>query len=322
VSAAAGRAAAPAQEEVGGVVVNWRQTDATLACLASLERSGISPRAVVIVDNGSGDDFVARVRARYPQANLLPQATNLGFAKAVNIGAQYAIGRGATAVLLLNNDAIVMPDAVRALAAQLHASPTLGVITAKVFLTEAPDHLWAVGGKFTGRRVVEIGAGERDTGAYDATSLDFAYGCALLIRAEVFRELGGLDERFFLYYEDIDLCLRARAAGWEIAMAPAAHVLHEGSKSTRDAPAAKIYHHARSRMLFFSRHVRGANRLLFAASEVAFIARQVAQHVFSGAPRNALTYVRGTLDGLADRNAPPTSESAPRAATRPRASSR
>lgn len=289
---------APDHNGIWVVVVNWRQTDATLACLASLERAGVDSRSVVVVDNGSGDDFAARLESRYPDAIQLPQSTNLGFAKAVNIGARYAVAHGATAVLLLNNDAVVMPDAIREFATRLRDSPTLGVITAKIFLTEAPDHLWAVGGKFTGRRVVEIGAGERDIGAYDDTSLDFAYGCALLVRAEMFREIGGFDERFFLYYEDIDLCLRARAAGWEVAMAPAAHVRHEGSKSTRGEPTAKVYHHARSRALFFARHVHGTRRALFIASELAFIARQIGQHILRGEPRNAIAYVRGTLDAL------------------------
>jgi len=298
VTAAAHEQPASVADGIWVVVVNWRQTEATLDCLASLERAGVDPRAVVVVDNGSGDDFVDRIHARHPDVVQLPQRTNLGFAKAVNLGARYAIARGATAVLLLNNDAILMPDALQALARRMHDAPRSGVITAKIFLTEQPDHLWAVGGRFTGRRVVEMGAGERDIGAYDAASFDFAYGCALLVRAEVFRATGGFDERFFLYYEDIDLCLRAREAGWEIAMAPSAHVLHEGSKSTHGEPAVKVYHHARSRLLFFARHVRGAARIPFALSEMAFIARRLAHHMLAGEPGNVVAYVRGTLDAL------------------------
>jgi len=280
------------------VVVNWRQADATLACVASLDRAGVDSRTVVVVDNGSGDDVVDRMRATYPNATVLAQTHNLGFARAVNIGAEYAMSRGAGAVFALNNDTEVAPGAVAKLAERLAASPRVGLVTAKVFLTDRPDHLWAVGGTFTGRRVVEMGAGERDVGAYDDAHIDFAYGCALLIRAETFRELRGFDERFFLYYEDIDLCLRAREAGWEVAIAPAAHVLHEGSKSTENEPEAKVYHHARSRMLFFARHARGAQRALFAITEIAFIAREVAGHVLGGRFANAKAYARGTLDAL------------------------
>jgi GT2 family glycosyltransferase len=242
------------------IVVNWRQTDATLACVGSLVAAGVDAATVVVVDNGSGDDLVERLRIAHPAVTVLVQPENLGFARAVNIGAHHAIAQGATAVLVLNNDAVVLPGAVRRLAERLATTPRVGLVTAKIFLTERPDHLWAVGGMFTGRRVVEVGAGELDTGAYDDVRLDFVYGCALLIRTETFRQLRGFDDRFFLYYEDIDFSLRARAAGWEVAMAPLAHVRHEGSRSTLDEPETKVYHHARSRILFFVRHTRGAQR--------------------------------------------------------------
>ena len=283
---------------IGTVVVNWRQSDATLACLASLAAAGVDPAAVVVVDNGSGDDLVERMRIAHPRVTVLVQPENLGFARAVNIGAHHAIAQGATAVFVLNNDAVVLPGAVRRLAEHLATTPRLGLVTAKIFLTEHPDRLWALGGTFTGRRVVEIGAGELDTGAYDNVRLDFAYGCALLIRTETFRALRGFDNRFFLYYEDIDFCLRARDAGWDVAMAPLAHVLHEGSKSTLAEPETKVYHHARSRILFFARHTRGAQRALFAISEVAFIARTVGRHLMAGHLRSALAYARGTIDAL------------------------
>ncbi|HUQ79577.1 MAG TPA: glycosyltransferase family 2 protein [Gemmatimonadaceae bacterium] len=280
------------------VVVNWRQADATLACLASLERAGVDLGHVIVIDNGSGDDSTERVREAHANVTVLAQTQNLGFARAVNIGAEYALERGAGAVFILNNDAEVLPGVLDELARSLARSPRVGLVTAKVYLTERPGHLWAVGGTFTGRRVVEMGAGERDVGTYDDARIDFAYGCALLVRARTYRDLRGFDERFFLYYEDIDLCLRARDAGWEVAFAPNAHVLHEGSKSTEDEPESKVYHHARSRLLFFARHARGKQRALFAMSEVAFIAREMVHHVAAGRWKNAVAYARGTVDAL------------------------
>jgi GT2 family glycosyltransferase len=80
-------------------------------------------------------------------------------------------------------------------------------------------------------------------------------------------------------------------------MAPDAHALHEGSKSTRGEPAVKVFHHARSRMLFFRQHLRGG-RLVFSISELAFITRQVAAHLARGEGRNAAAYIRGTLDAV------------------------
>ena len=113
----------------------------------------------------------------------------------------------------------------------------------------------------------------------------------MVVRAEVFRDIGGFDERYFLYYEDIDLCLRAQEAGWRVAMAPNARVHHEGSRSTRREPTIKVYHHARSRLLFFS-------RATFTMTEAAFVARRVGAHLLSGEVSNAVAYVRGTVDAL------------------------
>jgi GT2 family glycosyltransferase len=287
-------------ERIWIVIVNWRQPEATLLCLASLESAGATLEDVVVVDNESSGHVEHLTRPRYPAVTVLAQPDNLGFATAANIGARHAFARGATAVLLLNNDATLLPGAMPALRESLAASDGVGVFTAKVFLTDAPDRLWAAGGVFTGRRVVELGAGERDTDAYDDGQLDFVYGCAMLIRADAFQDVGGFDERYFLYYEDIDLCLRARERGWGVGMAANAHVLHEGSRSTRSEPAIKVYHHARSRALFFSRHLR-ASRLVFVASETVFIARRILSHLIAGQFRNAAAHLRGTADGLRAR---------------------
>jgi GT2 family glycosyltransferase len=286
-----------ARECIWTVIVNWRQSDATLTCLASLDRSNVDLDTVVVVDNEAHGDLERRVRAAYPDVVVLQQSANLGFAAAVNIGAQHALERGATAILLLNNDAELEPGALDGLASALASDPTVGVLTAKVYLSETPDRLWAAGGLYTGRRVIELGRSERDVGAYDDARFDFVYGCAMLVRADVLRDTGGFDERYFLYYEDIDLCLRAQESGWQVAMAPHAHVLHEGSRSTQGEPAIKVYHHARSRILFFSRHLR-ASRTAFALSEVAFMARRVGGHLMAGELSNALAYVRGTIDAL------------------------
>ena len=288
-------------ERIWTVVVNWRQPDATIACLASLERAGVDLATVVIVDNEASGELERRVQHAYPRVRVLPQPTNVGFARAVNAGAHHAMTRGATAVLLLNNDAELAPGAMDALADALASDRTIGVLTAKIFLTASPDRLWAVGGVYTGRRVIELGAREPDAGTYDQAHLDFVYGCAMVVRADVFREVGGFDERYFLYYEDIDLCVRAQAAGWRIAMAPHAHVLHQGSKSTEREPTIKVYHHARSRMMFFSRHLR-TSRVAFAIGEALFLARTVGTHLFSGEIANASAYLRGTWDAL--RQAP------------------
>ncbi|GAC1655518.1 MAG: hypothetical protein NVS4B8_30620 [Herpetosiphon sp.] len=222
------------------IILNWRHAEATCRCLARL-RTSVSPASVIVLDNASGDGSVARIAGAFPEVVLLPLEQNLGFAAAVNIGIRYAVEQGADAICLLNNDAVLANDALGQLWGALNASPDNGIVSAKVFLHREPPRFWAVGGRFTNRRVINLGAGEFDNGQYDGMALDFVYLCAALIRVELLSIIGDLDEQFFLYYEDIDLSLRARAAGYRVLVAPDAHAWHDGSLSTRDRPISSCF---------------------------------------------------------------------------------
>ncbi|HEU5102490.1 MAG TPA: glycosyltransferase family 2 protein, partial [Roseiflexaceae bacterium] len=249
--------------------------------------------------NGSGDGSVETIRARFPDVALLPIGVNLGFAKAANIGIAHALARGAAGILLLNNDTTVAPDTVRRLAKALVSSERAGVLSAKIFLADQPGRLWKVGGAYRDGNAIDLGSGELDTGQYDQAQLDFVYGCAMLLSAPMLYAIGGFDERFFMYYEDVDLCLRARAAGYDVALAPDAHVWHLGSRSTSAKPALKLYYEARSRLLFYAKHLSGAQRRRFYGSEFRYTISLTLQRLRNGNPRGALAYLRGCLAALA-----------------------
>jgi len=280
------------------VIINWKCAAATCACLESLSQS-VEPSTVIVIDNGSADGSVEIIRARFPEVALLPISANLGFARAANIGIAHALGRGAGGVFLLNNDTTVALDTMRRLAEALATSERVGVLSAKIFLTNQPGRLWSVGGVYRDGNAIDLGSGELDAGQYDHTRLDFVYGCAMLLSAPLLYAIGGFDERFFMYYEDVDLCLRARAAGYEVALAPDAHVWHLGSRSTNARPALKLYYEARSRLLFYSKHLTGSERQRFYGSEFRYVISLTLQRLRAGNPRGALAYLRGCLAALA-----------------------
>ncbi|GAC1519111.1 MAG: glycosyltransferase family 2 protein [Herpetosiphon sp.] len=256
-------------------------------------RTSVSPASVIVLDNASGDGSVARIAGAFPEVVLLPLEQNLGFAAAVNIGIRYAVEQGADAICLLNNDAVLADDALGQLWGALNASPDNGIVSAKVFLHREPLHFWAVGGHFTNRRVINLGAGEFDNGQYDGMALDFVYLCAALIRVELLSIIGDLDEQFFLYYEDIDLSLRARAAGYRVLVAPDAHAWHDGSLSTRDRPNLKLFYEARSRLRFFHKHLDPGQRLLFYAAELRFVVMRSIRWLWAGQVLATLAYIEG-----------------------------
>ena len=282
---------------IWSIIINWKCAEETCACLASLTPT-VDPATVIVIDNGSADGSVEMIRARFPAVTVIAQASNLGFAKAANIGIAHALTGGADGVLLLNNDTTVAPDTLVRLAEQLARSDRIGALSAKIFLTEQPGRLWSVGGVYRDHNVIDLGSGELDQGQYDHAQLDFVYGCAMLLSARMLYVVGGFDERFFMYYEDVDLCLRARAAGYKVALAPDAHVWHLGSRSTSAKPGLKLYYEGRSRQLFYAKHLSGPARQRFYGSELRYIISLTLERLRAGNPRGALAYVRGCLAAL------------------------
>ncbi len=209
------------------VIVNWQRPVDTLACIQSvLDSEGISP-AVIVVDNGSQDSSAEQISQAFPQIALLRLTKNLGFAGGYNAGINWGLKAGAGRLLLLNNDTIVYP---RALAALLAA--TWDVSVPKILYQADNNRIWAAGCRW--RRfppsVIMNGYGKPDGAAYDRPGpLDFATGCALLVKREVFENVGGFDPVFESYMEDYDFSYRVKAAGFTLGYVPEARLLHRVS---------------------------------------------------------------------------------------------
>jgi len=205
---------------VAVVVVNWNGWPDTLACLrslAALEPPGCAH--TIVVDNGSADDSVERIAAEFPGVDVVRSADNLGFAGGANLGIRRALKLGVDFVWLLNNDATVEPDTLRALLAEAD-DRRVGIVGGVLVDPEEPDRVLAWGGGFVG----PLGT----TTALDGPGRlpDYVEGSSMLVRTALLERVGLFDEAFFFYYEDADLCRRAREAGWRIAVAPSARVAH------------------------------------------------------------------------------------------------
>lgn len=250
------------------VVVNWNGGADTLACLESLR--GVP---TICVDHGSTDGSAAAVRARFPDVELLETGVNLGFAGGHNVGIRRALERGADWVLLLNNDAVADTGLPAALAAAAAARPDAGVLAAKVLAADRPDTIEYAGARFSsllGYSGRPTGYGERDDGRFDELrDVERAAGTAMAVSAEAVARAGLLDETLFAYVEDVEWCLRIRAAGLAVVFVPAARVWHRGSASTGGpgSPASLSYD-TRNTIVVCERHrplPRGATALRRAA---------------------------------------------------------
>lgn len=233
------------------ITINWNAYEDTARLLNRLRHLAYPAFDMVVVDNASTDGSQARLSAEFPEATVLPMATNAGFGGANNAALLQAISDGIPWAWLINNDAWPDPDALSALVAAGQAQPHTGAVGGVVFDESPPERIQAWGGGriYPWSGVVRLGTTSRDP-------LEFITGACLLLNTDALREVGLFDERFFLYWEDADLCFRLRNAGWGLAVADSARIHHRGSATTRRNPRLRSFHSARSLVRFMEKHER------------------------------------------------------------------
>jgi GT2 family glycosyltransferase len=212
------------------VVLNWNSREMTAECIRSLLAMDAADFEILVVDNGSSDGSAEMLPREFPQIIVFPQERNLGFAAGCNVGMRHALANGAEYVLLINNDTIVDPRLLRALLDEAEGHQDAGMVSPKIYYLGLPDCFWWVGGTFNLWTGIpkHVDFRKRDTGNHDvARKIDWATGCAMLIRASALRKVGLFDEQFFLNAEDLDLSVRMRRAGYQIWYAPKARLWHK-----------------------------------------------------------------------------------------------
>ncbi len=244
------------------VIVLYNSADWIEICLEAAAAQTLPPWQITVIDNNSTDGGADIVARRFPQARLIRSEKNLGFAGACNRAAQAA--RGADFVVLLNPDAILSFDALEKLAHAFSARPDIGVLGCKLLEPDV-ETIQHVGVRIADNALtVNEGQGEKDNGQFrglrDATSV---CGAVMAVRPEVWCELGGFDEGFWpAYFEETDFCLRARNAGWRVAVACDAVATHFHGTHDRwhDHRFLEMYFISRAR--FLRKHYRGRDWLV------------------------------------------------------------
>lgn len=225
------------------IVVNYRGADDTLTCLTALRDELDYPAhalEIICVDNASGDGSAERIRDAAPGVHVIEADTNLGFAGGCNLGARAATG---SVLAFLNNDARPAPNWVRAAVAVLRAEPTVGAVASKVLDWDGERVDFVDGGLTWYGMGYKRWAGDPDDGSHDAAKdVLFGTGSALFVRAELFASLEGFDERFFMFYEDVDLGWRMNLRGWRVRYEPLSLTYHRHHASMTDVASAREYY--------------------------------------------------------------------------------
>lgn len=282
------------------IVLHWKELELTRSCLRSLRQLAYQRCHVLVIDNDSDDGSLECIRAEFPEVQTIGVAANLGFAGGCNLGIVRALHQGADYVLLLNNDAQMPSGVLDELIDAAEADAQLGILTPKVVWEDQPQRLYGLGGTRLPFRVRLKGMEALDTGPWSGppVMLDFVFGCAMLIKRRVIERIGLLDERFFMYFEDIDYCYRATDAGFRVGYLPGAVLPHVVSGSTRRRSGSKEFLLSRSRQLFFRKHLAGWWWLVYAPYELFYTVRFLLRLLRQRQLRPALLYLAGTLAGL------------------------
>jgi len=255
------------------IIVSWNVRELLEACLASvyqsLERSNLGGE-VWVVDNASADGSAEMVRERFPQAHLLTNKTNVGFAAANNQALRemgFPNSQIPRYVLLLNPDTEVLGDALGAMVEYMDAHPDVGALgpmllnpdgsvqsSRRRFPTLATaffESTWLQG--YAPRRLLEryYVLDRPDDAVQD---VDWVTGAAVMARREAIEQVGLLDEGFFMYSEELDWCRRFREAGWRVVYLPAAQIVHHVGKSSEQVVAARHIHFQTSKVRYFRKY--------------------------------------------------------------------
>jgi GT2 family glycosyltransferase len=243
------------------IVLSWNGREDTLACLRSLRGLRGADTRVVVVDNGSTDGSVEAVREQHPEVDVVENGRNLGFSGGNNAGIRHALEHGAAWVVLVNNDAILAPDAVERLRAAATARPRAGMLAGKLFFDEPPDRIWFAGQRFSaalGYSGRPHGYGRSDAPRYRRPGpTDRAAGAFMAVSRSVVERIGDLDDALFAYVEDVDWSLRARQAGFDVWFVPDAVAWHRVSGSTGGERASThaLYYGVRNTIAVCERHL-------------------------------------------------------------------
>lgn len=256
------------------IIVSWNVATLLDACLRSILASGVSigsdqtdaslTAEIIVVDSASTDATVAHIRAHFPQVRLLPQAENVGFTRGNNLGLEHAQGR---LILLLNPDTEIIGDALQTMVAYFDQHPDVGIVGPRTHNTDGT--VQSTRRRFPTKQVAFFEStwlqpfaptkllkrfyvlDQPDEGTVD---VDWVQGSALMTRRTVYEQIGGLDEGYVMYSEELDWCKRAKSAGWHISYLGTAQITHHGGKSTEQVKARSHIYFQQSKLRYFRKY--------------------------------------------------------------------
>jgi GT2 family glycosyltransferase len=285
---------------VAVLLVNWNSSGETIACIDSLDRSRVRPWRVFVVDNASHDRSIEDIRAAHPGATLILSDRNRGYAGGFNMGREAALEAGAEYLWLLNNDTLVEKDTLGTLLDAIRVEEG-AVLSPRIHYRDRPGEIWYAGGHLDWRLKTYHSTDANGQGdEAGRIPVEWATGCSLFFTSDVARVIGPMEERYFLYLEDVDWSLIARRRGIAVYCVPEARVYHGLARSMARLDPSHVHYYAwRNYYLFVRRHGTWWQRIYASIDLISRIGKSAVRLAFWPAYRTDRDYLARTK-GLID----------------------
>ncbi|MGO8837771.1 MAG: glycosyltransferase family 2 protein [Limisphaerales bacterium] len=292
----------PKQPHVTIVMVTYKGLNDTLECIESLAKLTYKNWRIILVDQNSNDGTPQTVRTKYPWVCMIENPVNDGFTGGNNLGLRKALEFPTDYLFLLNNDTTVEPELLDKLVAPMEADPKIGIIGPTSLYYKEPGIVCWAGSTvdWRGHQPDNICNVPFETLDMRTRETGFVCGCAMFIRRAVLEQVGLLDDRFFIYFEECDLCARASRAGWKMMYLPTAKLWHKISQ-VQQAIGNDFgnYHWQRNRLLYLWKN--GNPRLLGCLWCIASALKAAAIQAMKGQRHQAVVSLRALRDSLTGR---------------------
>ena len=250
------------QAKVGIVLVNYNGEKFQNDCIKTIKDMNYDNYKIIIVDNDSKDNSVKLAQELYNDLVIIETGENCGVAKGNNIGIEKALKLGCEYVLLLNNDTEVHKDMLMNM---IRKADEKTMVTCKMYFFEPSNLIWCAGGYINWNKASTIHNGECevDKGQYDESRLiEYTPTCCLLVHRDIFKRVGLMDEKYFMYYDDTDFLVRCNKAGIKTWYESTAKLWHKVSSSSGGSLSKlSIYYGDRNRLYFIDKFYKGQDKV-------------------------------------------------------------
>ncbi|MHB8134988.1 MAG: glycosyltransferase family 2 protein [Anaerolineaceae bacterium] len=270
-------------KHVSIIIIIWNNYPDTKDCITSLTNINYSNYQIILVDNGSTDNSGIKVKEEFSDVIVVRNNENLGYTGGCNTGLIYACCELDTDYcLILNNDTVIKDEKfLDSLVTSAESQESIGIVAPLVYDYSSPQTIQSAGVRinlYTGRARLITKIGQKPIWT------DAVHGCAFLIKRKVVDEVGGLDDQFYLYWEETDFCIRVKQAGYKIQINPDTYIFHKSGKTIGGRGETYSYYFFRNRLLLMRKHAKMKNWIVLCCLLPIYVLIHILKSVREGTP--------------------------------------